>query len=265
MTGQTERIITAVEQAIDKKAWDSGQMTTDRLTQMLDNFRQEILNEVRTIGAENNVARASTSHHGRSDRQETGGCTFTYSGKMWDVPKDFVFPKKVTMRQGIRFWFCGYSVDNTTYVKPFRLIDSRRLPTAALKNVYNLEWKNIFDILENSRLNLPSRAHRIIPQATIDSVCDNFLAYLKQSMYGYCFRIAKEPDKTWTTGTWGLRTRHSEVRKRGNAVEVARLPAATRRNNENGRAGNRKRKVNDNVRYPVRQQRRINRSNTNTN
>ena len=264
VTTQTETLVNAVKEAIDSKAWESGHMTSDRLSAMLSLFKEQMLDAQKRKFDEirvefRNIVGGSDAPpiQGEAIQDGTthdGGCTFCYGGRMHDVPEGFEFPKKLALKSALRFWLCGQTVgEGNDYVKPFLNLKVTMLPNKKIQNEFKLQWKGVFKLLEDAEeVDLPAFTRRM-SQEEIDQVYIKFVSFLR-SKYSYCFRMARDPHINWSIGTWGVRTRRSEVMKHGSAVDIAALPRATRRNEANGRRNKRKRQVSENILYPHRRQ-----------
>ena len=267
-------LVRVVKEAIDDKAWESGQMTSDRFQTILDGFKTQMLMEQREkleelrvevnqmAGGTNGVGGWPVGTTTASHREASNGCTYGYGGKLYSVPEGFEFPKRVTLRAGLGFWFRGISVGSDgNYVKPFRQLTVKSLPTKELQNENRLKWLGCFKILEDSEIYSPPRQQREILEETIESVYNSFIILL-QERFKYCFRT-DNPQVKWTIGTWAYRMTRSQVLKCGTQSDIDNLPTATRRNCSNNRDKNRKKRNFSNPLYPIRQQRRIENNNNN--
>ena len=135
-------MITAVKEAIDQKAWESGQVTADRMQALLEGFKDEVVGDVARqldhLRASLPASQEETTIEWQPGREAhhtaapgTAGCLYTYGGRMYDVPANFDFPKKVKFTQGLELWLRGQSncLDNSTYIRPYRNIRTTMLPT----------------------------------------------------------------------------------------------------------------------------------------
>ena len=101
--------------------------------------------------------------------------TFGYDGWFYDIPKDFEFPKKVSLEVGVRFWLSGLSVgSDRNFIKPFRLIKTKFLPTKKLKDDFKLQYLGVFKLMKSSDIYLPPLDSRLIFQATRDIIYIEF-------------------------------------------------------------------------------------------
>ena len=120
VTDQTQQLITAVKGAIDEKAWESGQITADRMTALLEGFKDEVigdvtrkLGEIRTVlPIQEEIQVDWDGGEMRNNRPTSVGdaaCLYTYGGRMYHVPANFNFPNKVKLKQGLELWLKGQS------------------------------------------------------------------------------------------------------------------------------------------------------------
>lgn len=267
-------VVEAVKSAIDAKAWESGQMTAVKFTEIMDEFKKDILKEqqqqidvlkqkVDELSAAPGIHQTETVGTTSTAAAAGGGCTYAYGGKFFSVPQGFKFPDKVSIKTGLNFWFCGMSIGDNNYVKPFRQLTTKGLSTKKLQDDYRLKWNSFFKHLENSNIVVPSGNTRDLPQATLDGIYSQLIILLK-SRYSYCFTKVPDCATVWSIGTWAIKMTRSEVMKHGTDSDKALLPPATNKNNSNGRNKSRKRRNRDNVLYPSRQARRNNNNNANT-
>jgi len=247
-------------------------MTTDKFQDILSDYMEahkkeiaELRKEVRALNTNPSVitspnTQGTISSHGSR-------CAFAHSGGFFYVPKDFQFPKNVDLRSGLRFWFNGLTLGNSSdFVKPFRHITLKGLHTDALKNTYKLTWRRVFKLLDMIEgITIPAASVNTVSESQFSSIYDKLLEFLRDR-FSFCFTMTENPHITWTLGTWASRTSRAEVMKRGTDRDKSFLPPASYRNFQNGRSNNnRKRKKRDTVLYPHRQEKRQNRNNNNNN
>ena len=240
---QTQELITAVKGAIDEKAWESGQMTADRMTALLEGFKDEVisdvtrkLDDIRTSLPSQEATQVNWDGdriEGRSTSAGDAGCLYTHGGRMYHVPATFNFPTKVKFKQGLELWLKGQSnsVDNSTFIRPFRNLKPAMLPTKKLKYAYKLSWRALFVIFEGRALSGLPRDTRTLSVADIARYHSLCWEQLKQ-IVSYCFTPQKQPH-TWTISTWATRTRRSCIVKNGNDQDRANLPPESFRNAPN--------------------------------
>jgi hypothetical protein len=273
---QTARIIEVVKTTIDEKSWDSGQVTGSRLREILATFHEEamgavnsrldgIVAEFQRISGGVDGGDGGNLHNFDGDEEERAGterqpnCTFAYGGHFYDVPQGFCFPK-VTLREGLRFWLKGQTVstDGSKVVKPFRQLELVGLPDQALKNVYKVAWKPIFSYLEEHGAYEVPRNSRLMTDVAIEGLYDQCVNFLKENV-AYCFAGVRANPTKWGLGTWSLKTRRSNILKKGTEADKAKVAEATNRNRArtpNTRPG---RHVAPNPLYRYRQRQRVQR------
>ena len=261
---QSGTIVTAINSAIEKRAFDAGQITGERLKDMLDTFQKESMssmcNQIRELRSElrgmsgvQNVTDTRTPAEARVGPRKN---VYSYGGKFFLVPPDFQFPK-VDLRDRLRLWLCGQttSLDGGDVVRPFRKLKAIDLPPP-VRSKFKLKWMPIFKFLEKGvGTTLPSDT-ATMSNDDIESYYTECLAFLKERV-SYCFKKG-EKAVSWTTATWSNRTSRSSILLRGLESDKAFLDEATNRNKPRAPAQKRKRKVLENPRYPERQQRRAN-------
>ena len=95
-------------EAMELRAIENGQITCHRIVDILDEFRKGIKEDVTTqftlIQAVPGVNAQVQAMSNVNNQQQT---LYTYSGRFWDVPKNFVFPTNVKRDVGWRRWLQG--------------------------------------------------------------------------------------------------------------------------------------------------------------
>ena len=260
---QTNKVIEAVQKAMEDKAWDSGHVTGSRLLEVLNEFQQKSLTSVdqRLVEIRNEFSQQSQqlphSPTGRTNTQQPTGVAanaFAYNGRYYSVPENFQFPKG-KLRDALRFWLLGrtMSANGDQEVKPFRKLTLEMLPTKKLKDAYKLNWKPIFGFLADA-INIPNDNNRPTEEE-IDAAYSRCLEHLKSTV-SYCFEMRKKPEDEWNLATWSLRVARSSIEKRGTDSDKAKLAPATNRNKARSNGLKRNRKDSDNPLYLRRQQQR---------
>jgi hypothetical protein len=113
---QTNGLIDAVKTAIENQAWDSGHITGSKLKEILEEFNNkqlkvvngrlvEVLDEFHSadIGDNRSPAATRVTPARRAAGNSTVTTLFMYDGKFYGVPKDYEFPKKLTIGEALRF------------------------------------------------------------------------------------------------------------------------------------------------------------------
>ena len=95
---QSEKIVEAVKQAIDAKAWVSGHMASDKLTDIMNIFKTQLLQEQQekldmlreeaSVMSERSAA-APARRTKRTDTVVGGGCIYNYGVKFYLVYQGF--------------------------------------------------------------------------------------------------------------------------------------------------------------------------------
>ena len=88
---------------------------------------------------------------------------YTYDGKMWHVPQNFMFPSNAKLLTGWQLWIGGqpgYKVNKAIEgnkevevqlapIRPFRLLSRKFLPKE-VRQVYSLSWEPIYNLMESA-------------------------------------------------------------------------------------------------------------------
>lgn len=264
---QTSTLVSTIEKAIDEKAYDSGNITGSRLREILASHQSESTNLVddrllamdgrlKTIqesfydlasGNEQHIV-CSATDNSRALANLNSINLYQYSGRFFDVPQTFEFPK-VSIRDGIRFWYLGQTIskDGLQVVKPFRTLQF--LPKR-LQNVYKIQWKGIFTFLENG-IKLSSGDANTFTLEKATELYEQFALYLKANC-SYCFKNTKRNPMNWSISTWSLKTRRSSILKYGSESDKANIGSEVNgRNRPRGKIS-RTRKIMDKPLYPKR-------------
>ena len=74
-----------------------------------------------------------------------------------------------------QIWLSGLSVgSDRNFIKPFRLIKTKFLPTKKLKDDFKLQYLGVFKLMKSSDIYLPPLDSRLIFQATRDIIYIEF-------------------------------------------------------------------------------------------
>jgi len=188
-----DRVVEAVEGAIDRKAWDSGTITPQHLEAKFSSFKDDIkkamreeMGELRTAisavaGTEGAVERVGASSGHRSTSGGPGGL-FTYRGAFYQIPEDFIISGKPTLRQALMFWVCGQNLtaDGSSSVRPFRQLSLKLLPAGKSRDTLRQTWKPFFTYLEGANVNF-SQDGRDLSAAQIESMYEKCIDFLKEA------------------------------------------------------------------------------------
>ena len=260
---QSENLISALEKALDEKAWDSGNVTGSRLKEILDAFHGSVNKNLDGIRVEFKRALeigngSSTPHHAEQLEQQGqrgSGNMFAYGGRFYAVPQTFKFPT-VTLREAIRFWVKGQTVstDGRLIVRPFRKLSLELLPQN-LKPTFKTNWTPIFKWLE-AATNLPADTTNMSDE-DIDGVYNRCVAHLKAHV-SYCWNSLKGGDPLrYTLGTWSNKISRASITKHGTDEDKAKLQEASNRHVKRRAGLKRKTQARkENILYPLRQKQR---------
>ena len=194
--------------------------------------------------------------------------TFYYDGGYYYVPKNFTFPK-VTIREGLSFWFKGQrvAIDPATnavdansatkkLVRPFRDLLWKYIPDKRVKKAYSLEWSNLFKYLEEGVDAKP------LPPTATEAEIDRYYELVKEvlktkvSYYYQDGRSLKNMISSWST-----KIQRSSILKSGTPSDIAQLPEATLRNKprttNDGRVLRRRGRLKESPKFPDRQEKRL--------
>jgi hypothetical protein len=259
-----------VQEAIERNAFDNGNLTYGALQSLLKKQRDEVIREMQDQRSEErammrSLVEALNRSNGGSGGSYVIGPDFesnlqrsvdnnaaptstpdktihAWGGKLWHVPQNFGFPKNTFLRHAWTFWLKGMPnfklIDGTNAsIMPFRKIDSNFLPND-IRNVFQNGWRPILSKMQEAP-NLPDGA--IIDdsaQLSSEIIERSFLVafeYLK-SQYTYIFisdRFKKHND--WVVSTWSKNTKRSIVLEYGSEEDKENLPSETRMNKKRRR------------------------------
>lgn len=250
---QTNGLIDAVKTAIENQAWDSGHITGSKLKEILEEFNNkqlkvvedrlvEVRDEFRTANVGNNRPAATrVTPARRAAGNSTVTTLFMYDGKFYGVPKDYEFPKKLTIGEALRFYLNGQSVsdDGSARVRPFAKLSCELLPKR-LRTPFTLDFRRIFGFIEQGVEMTPARDGKEISNEIMEEILRKCEIYLEERVE-YCFLLqptrlknnkskqAKTPMQ-WTIGSWGTKVSRSSIETKGTASDKANLGEKTGRN-----------------------------------
>jgi hypothetical protein len=200
---QTNGLIDAVKTAIENQAWNSGHITGRKLKEILEEFNNkqlkvvndrlvEVRDEFHSANLGNNRSPATRL---APARRATGNSTvttlFMYDGKLYGVPKDYEFPKKLTIGEALRFYLNGQTVsdDGFARVRPFAKLSCELLPKR-LRIPFTLDFKRIFAFMEQGVEMTPARDGDEISNKNMEEALRNWETYLKERV-AYCFHCSR--------------------------------------------------------------------------
>ena len=255
LTDQSDKLIKSINKAIDKKQWEQGHLSSDRLLAILSEFKKQVLTEskgqfeeiskhMERIVNMNSNSPSSNTHIESRPHDVTRRCTFCYNGRFYHVPQDFQFPSKAKLKEGLKLWLHGQtcSVDGSLYIRPYTKINGPMLPSQVLKNKFKLHWKPVFSLLKNIEdILIPINTTKITT-SEIDQIYNSFLHHLKNTV-SYLWVNGKRPESIFSISTWAKKTRRSEVLRLGTANDILNLKEPTKFNLAGGRNNKQKKNL----------------------
>jgi hypothetical protein len=250
-----EGVKNAVKEAFEEKAEECGQMTGERMKNMMEDYHAKMEHLIDVKLAELNHSFPPNQNDGASnENDDDDGHIFAegeeeeivtnneairhrlyaYGGRFWHVPKDFAFPQGVRLDTGWRLWICGLPSNETVGtdgirlqapVRPFRILKPTMLPPD-VRAKFQLHWKPIFSLMEGA----PDL--EILPGNSTESIALSFSVgkqHLKATV-SYAFESERATPDQWEISTWSKKVARSSILKHGTVSDVANLPVATRHN-----------------------------------
>lgn len=275
-----DKLMLAVEEALDSKAWESGHVTGNRLKEILEDYKKESIETVdrQLQGMRAELQQVIQQGHNRSGgggsefegfevdlesgRASEGGegglqvrTVFSYDGRFFAVPKEYKFPK-ANLRDGLRYWLQDQvvSVDGSERIKALRLISPSMLP-ATLGRQFRTNWQPIFKYLDPILKEIPRNT--VVTDEVFERVFNECMEYLKEHV-SYLWKERSNP-REYSVGTWSNKTSYSAIKKFGTVSDKMHLTEPTNRNKDK-QSARRKRKRSINTKHPNRQDRTIRRA-----
>ena len=274
----------AVHEEFENRAFETGQMTSDRMQDMFQTHQQGMeemidskLQELRTAISEVNGTQqpmgadsdndddANPFAEGQDDEVSMAGSesenvgaqqqrityrSFSYNGRFWHVPEDFKLPSQSNLEVGWRLWLCGLPL-NATNVNGNRLQAPIRpfrkfSPDMLPKDIKQKLRLHWFPIYKmmESAPDLRIRDGDSIDATYLDQSFQLGKEYLKTRV-SYIFDNANMNQNQWSVGTWSKKVARSSIMKYGSDSDKANLPAGSSRNRERQQHGRRRASVGD--------------------
>jgi hypothetical protein len=244
---QEELVRQSIFDAMEERATENGQITRVQIVAILDDFRngirQDVSQQITTLQS-HGIGVPQVPPAANQNTNAQGATLFSYSGKFWDVPEDFEFPKGLKRNVGWKLWLQGMpghsavgENDEITArpIKPFRSFVPGRLPKK-IADTFKLHWRPLFTMMEEGLDGIPQN-----PSAeTIDDLYEQATEHLKTRV-GFVFESDRLNPKNWTISTWSKNVKRSMIMAKGTEQDKANLPDENRFNR--GHTG-RKRRVN---------------------
>ena len=253
----TDGVKEAVKQGFEEKAEESGQMTSERMKIMIDEYHNKVETLINTkLTNLNFPLNPDPNRNDEAGNDQDDGIVFaegegelvvvnnnqtirhrlyTYEGRFWHVPKDFEFPTGGHLDTGWKLWLCGLSSNETidngirvqAPVRPFRLFKSTMLPLD-VRRKFELNWKPIFSLMQGAPdMNIaPTMDHTAASISLSFSVGKEYL----KTRVSYVFESERSTPDQWGISTWSRKVCRSSIMKNGNDSDKSHLPAATHRN-----------------------------------
>jgi hypothetical protein len=245
----------AVKKGFEEKAFECGQMTGERMKDMLleSHSKIETLIDLKLAELKNNFTPNNQNDVSNENDADDGAIfadgeeeeivveneairhrLYAYEGRFWHVPKDFEFPLGVHLDTGWKLWICGLPSNETVGaddirvqapVRPFRILKPAMLPPDARKK-FQLHWKPIFSLMEAA----PDL--EIASEMNTDAISLSFSVgkqYLKTRV-SYIFDNLRSAPDQWGISTWSKKVARSSIKKHGNVSDIAFLPEPNRHN-----------------------------------
>ena len=236
---QFDKLGEIVSEKLEQIAADNGTLTRNSVKNILadefTSFKRTLENEIKNtitstmeingfvqMNTNRNSNRSQKVHENSND--EGNFRLYTYANRFFHVPSDFAFPEQVKRERAWSLWLKGMDFKGTEPIRPFRLLQTKMLPTKQLKNQYRNEWMPILQKMENT-------PGIIIPNIVDDSFVSRSYViasnYLKEHVCGF---IWEKNHETWTIGTWSNKTQRNQIIKYGSEKEKSNLPPPTHHN-----------------------------------
>ena len=236
MVGLTDTVKAAIVEAIEARDVQGGIVTVEFLrneliqhhTQLKEMMRDQLRQEAQILQLQQPLALGGAGTHQQlqigADDEGIVHPVHCYSGRYWQVPKDWQFPQKTFRLAGWSLWLNGLP----GIVRPFRCLDARFLsPDKKVRDQLKLAWQPIFQMMEQATgLNIPRAGG-----ATPAFINESFLIATKylQTRAGYVWERSTRPE-VLTVSSWSKHVQRSSIEKYGNEMDRSNLPAAQRWN-----------------------------------
>ena len=227
-------IVAAVDHAIEQNAVSNGNITAYGLNEIIQK-RQDETHKQLTEHFEAMLERLSqlqgqpaapipqpgnqVPQGGGLLLQQPDQGKYFYTERFWSVPEGFEFPPKPNLPQALRCWLKGIRYGNN-YVKPFRQLRPKDLPTRALQSQMRVEWQKFFKYLENNGLEMPSNTSEEVTEAQLEHTTDEMWDLLEKTV-SYAF--TRKTAKSHCLSTFARKVSPSEIVKNGNPSDKTYL------------------------------------------
>jgi hypothetical protein len=226
----------AVANRCEEIAESNGQVSRSCVESLFETFQQRlderVMEKMDTVLSylRDNDKQSTNSGENNHAPSSVGGL-FSYDGKFWIVPKEFVFPRGTTRRHAWELWLCGTTVGQTV-VPPFRKFKSNLLPQK-IRNMFKTQWYPILSMMEKSLNNqyvIPENVKDIDARVIMESYAAA-TENLKTKLCSFLWTDGNNRNlEGWSVGTWSMKTRRNQIVRQGNETDKMNLSAATRYN-----------------------------------
>jgi len=268
----TEDIKVSVKEAFEEKAEENGQVTGERLKNMLDEYQNSMtdLIEKKLTALRDALPNQSALPHevaegaaddnnaGFADGEEeevsfweidAGGNTtpptrityrqYSYDGRFWHVPKDFEFPTGLHLDTAWKIWICGLPANETIDKEGSRCQAPIR-PIRALKlDMMPKKVKQNFQLHWRPIFSMMEQAPGLIVRQDIRNVDAAYLttSFVTAKVYlktrvSYVFMNRRANPDGWEISTWSRMVQRSSIMKHGTDDDKANLPGSTSNRNQ---------------------------------
>jgi hypothetical protein len=247
VSDQETTVRQSIFDAMEERATENGQITRTQIVTILDEFRKgvsdDVSNQIKNLQAHGIGVPPAPANNQQANSTQAG-TLFWHSGKFWDVPEDFEFPKGLKRNVGWKLWLQGMPGHNmidesgnitVRPIKPFRAFVPGRLPKK-IADTYKLHWRPLFQIMEEGLDDIPP----MNPSTEISEALYNQATLHLQTRVGFIFENKKFNQNNWAISTWAKHVKRSMIVSKGTAQDKANLPDENRFNR--GHTG-RKRRV----------------------
>lgn len=274
MEKQEETFQRGIEQAYEKYARNNGVVTRETVKDMMgDLYEGHVKGQLDTVKGQfdriqdqlrdlnKTVAEQRGRHAGlrQEGYEDEGGGTggesaqgntrrvvftpFFYSGRMFDVPQDFSFPKDVTRRTGWDLWLRGMpsyrDMDGKDHpVKPFRQLKAKMLP-AKIRSQLTAGWAPIYRMMEEGIDDIPRDTSQV-SAAQAERLFAEGTEHVKKRA---SFIWGRRSSSGWAPSYWSKNVSRAMIKKLGKDSDIAALPEETYRNKNKGEGLKRRRVV----------------------
>ena len=237
VNNQSETVRLSVFDALENRALENGQITRAALLEVIDEFRTQMSDQIETLrneGIEGRRGNLQAQNTAALPAANATGTLFSYRGRFWDVPDDFLFPAGLKRDTGWNLWLLGMPAFATRgengeiqqrTIKAFRNFVPSRLPKK-VADIYKLHWRPVYKMMEQG-LSGP-----IPVSPSIDEVNNLFEqgTNFMETRVSYIFGNPRFHYNEWTLATWSHHIGRNQIMKHGTENDKQNLPEQHRNN-----------------------------------